>query len=57
MNGHNSSVKQHVAGPGFDQNNETSAAVNAVMKVTERMQPEPKFEIEYTKLSPRCPRP
>jgi hypothetical protein len=49
------SLKQHVAGPGFDQNNETTVTANALMKVTELTAKGAKFEIEYTKLSTKNP--
>jgi hypothetical protein len=50
------SVKQHIAGPGFDQNNETTVTANAVMKVTElTSKGGAKFEIEYTKLYTNIP--
>jgi len=45
------SSKQHIVGPGFDQNNETVVKTNAVMKIMEVTPKGAKFEIEYTKLS------
>jgi len=49
------SVKQHLAGPGFDQNNETTVTANALMKVVELTAKGAKFEIEYTKLYTNIP--
>src|SRR5579871_3298814 len=43
-------VKQHLAGPGFDQNNESSVIANALVSVIEVTATGAKFEIEYTKL-------
>jgi len=48
-------VKQHIAGPGFDQNSETTVTANALMKVTELTTNGAKFEIEYTKLYTNIP--
>jgi len=45
------SVKQHIAGPGFDQNIETTVKASALMKIIELTPKGAKFEIEYTKLS------
>jgi len=49
------SVKQHLAGPGFDQNNESTVTANALMKVVELTAKGAKFEIEYTKLYTNIP--
>lgn len=49
------SIKQHIAGPGFDQNNETTVTANILMKVTELTAKGAKFEIEYTKLYTNIP--
>ncbi|MBS1680725.1 MAG: hypothetical protein JST48_03360 [Bacteroidetes bacterium] len=46
-----STVKQHIAGPGFDQNIESAVKANATMKVIELTSNGAKFEMEYTKLS------
>lgn len=43
-------TKQHIAGPGFDQNIESNTNVNATMKVTELTATGARFEVEYTKL-------
>jgi len=45
------SVKQHIAGPGFDQNSETIIKANALVKITELTHIGAKFEMEYTKVS------
>lgn len=45
------SVKQHIAGVGFDQNIELMVKANALMKVVELTPKGAKFEMEYTKLS------
>ncbi len=45
------SVKQHIAGQGFDQNSETIEKANALVKITELTHTGAKFEMEYTKLS------
>jgi len=44
------SVKQHIAGPGFDQNIETTVTANALIKIVEVNSKGAKFEMEYTKL-------
>ncbi|HEV8513873.1 MAG TPA: DUF6263 family protein [Cyclobacteriaceae bacterium] len=45
------SMKQHIAGNGFEQNVETVIKASALMKITELTSKGAKFEIEYTKLS------
>ncbi|MGC4020936.1 MAG: DUF6263 family protein [Cyclobacteriaceae bacterium] len=50
-----SSVKQHIAGPGFEQNNESTSKVSALMKVTEVTSTGAKFEMEYVKISTVSP--
>jgi len=49
------SVKQHIAGPGIDQNNENTVTANALMKVIELTSKGAKFEMEYTKLYSNIP--
>jgi len=49
------SVKQHLAGGGLDQNNESSLKANALMKVVEVTPKGAKFEMEYTKLYDNIP--
>jgi hypothetical protein len=49
------SVKQHLVGPGFDQNNESTVKANALLKIVELTAKGAKFEIEYTKLYTNVP--
>jgi hypothetical protein len=50
-----SSVKQHIAGPGFDQNNESTIKADALMKISELTAKGAKLEMEYTKVSVNIP--
>jgi hypothetical protein len=49
------SVKQHLAGSGVDQNIESTAKANALMKVVELTAKGAKFEMEYTKVYTNVP--
>jgi hypothetical protein len=48
-------AKQHIVGPGFDQNNESTIKANALMKIVELTSKGAKLEMEYTKVYVNIP--